>query len=52
MILVENIRYFKEEMNNDESFSKSWLRLAIFILMMRLLVLIENNLQYIKLQNL
>ena len=38
VILIENIRYFKEETENDESFQKNWVHLEIFILMMHFML--------------
>ena len=43
VILVENIRYFKEETEDDENFSKKLAHLEIFILMMLFHAHIENN---------
>ena len=51
IILVENIRYFKEETEDDENFSKKLASLGDIYINDAFLVLIENNHQFIKLQN-
>ena len=52
VLLIENIRYFKEETDDDEIFQKNWPHLEIFLSMMRFHVHTENNPQFIKLLNL
>ena len=52
VILLENIRFYKEETENDEKFSKSSHRFVTYILMMLSHALIENKPLSIKLRNL
>ena len=52
ILLIENIRFFKEETENDENFQKNLENLVKYILMMLSLALTVSNHLFIVLQNL